>query len=114
MISLIYGRNFSIFSPACKPDDEMYVDGIVRNFHKYLGPFPPSYLTLPGIDDNRLEALTEITVEGRDRGIFQRASSTEISNQDRDFIWGLMKLDYRNRPTAADLLEHEWFVESTA
>jgi casein kinase II subunit alpha len=59
MISLIYGGKFSIFSPAFKPDDELYVDGIVRNFHKYFGPFPPSYLTLPGIDQARLEALTE-------------------------------------------------------
>ncbi|KAK3301305.1 kinase-like domain-containing protein [Chaetomium fimeti] len=114
LISLIYGYNFSIFSPACKPDDEMYVDGIVRNFHKYFGPFPPSYLTLPGIDDVRLEALTNITVEGKDRGLFKRASSTEIRNQDHDFIWDLMKLDHRDRPTAARLLEHKWFADSTS
>jgi casein kinase II subunit alpha len=110
MISLIYGRNFSIFSPRCGPEDELYVDGIVRNFHKYFGPFPPSYLTLPGIDDGRLEALTNITEEGKDRGLFKRASSTEISNQDRDFIWSFMKLDYRDRPTAAALLENQWFA----
>jgi hypothetical protein len=46
----------------------MYVNGIVRNFYKYFGPFPPSYLTLPGIDEDRLEALTEITVEGKGPG----------------------------------------------
>jgi serine/threonine protein kinase len=114
MTSLIYGRNFSIFSPACKPEDEMYVDGIVRNFHKYFGPFPPSYLTLPGIDEERLEALTNITIEGKDRGLFQRASSTEISNRDRDFIWSFMKLDHRDRPTAAELLQHEWFADRPA
>jgi casein kinase II subunit alpha len=88
----------------------LYVDGIVRNFHKYFGPFPPSYLTLPGIDDGRLGALTNITEEGKDRGLFKRASSTEISNQDRDFIWSFMKLDHRDRPTAAALLENEWFA----
>ncbi|KAK4044633.1 kinase-like domain-containing protein [Parachaetomium inaequale] len=110
MISLIYGGKFSIFSPACKPDDELYVDGIVRNFHKYFGPFPRSYLTLLGIDQVRLEALTNIINEAKERGLFQRASSTEISNKDRDFIWGLMKLDHRDRPTAAALLEHEWFA----
>jgi serine/threonine protein kinase len=79
-----------------------------------LGPFLPSYLTLPSIDENGLEALTEITVESKDRGLFQRVLSTEISNRDRDFIWSLMKLDHRDRPTAAELLEHEWFAESAA
>lgn len=89
MISLIYGCGFNIFAPACDPKDELYVDGIVRNFHKYFGPFPMTYLTLLGIDEDRLEALIKITEEGKERGLFQRASSTEISNQDRDFIWNL-------------------------
>jgi serine/threonine protein kinase len=111
LISLIYGLNFSLLSPPCKSDNELYIDGIVRNFHKYFGPFPPSDLTLPGIDEARLEALTVITEEGKERGLFKRASSTEISNRDRDFICSFMKLDPRGRPTAAELLKHEWFVE---
>lgn len=109
LISLIYGRNFAIFSPSGDPKDELYVDGIVRNFHRSFGPFPTSYLTLPGIDQDRLEALTNITLEGKERGLFKRASSTEISNQDRDFLWNFMKLDPRDRPAAAELLEDEWF-----
>ncbi|KAL2016160.1 hypothetical protein VTK56DRAFT_4128 [Thermocarpiscus australiensis] len=111
LISLIYGRGFNIFTPACDPKDELYLDGIVRNFHKYFGPFPTSYLSLPGIDESRLEALINITEEGKERGLFRRASSTEISNKDRDFIWRLMKLDYGDRPTAAELLEDEWSAE---
>ncbi len=110
MISLLYGRNFCIFDPFCKPEDERFVEGIVKNFHKYLGPFPPSYLTVPGIDEVRIEALTEVSTEGKEWGLFKRASSTEISNQDRDFICSLMKLDYRDRPTAEELLQHEWFA----
>ena len=111
LISLIYGRNFSLLSPAYKPEDKMYLDGIVRNFHKYFGPFPTSYLTIPGIDEVRLEALTKITNEEKERGLFKRASSTEISDQDRDFICSFMKLDYRDRPTAAELLEHKGFAD---
>ncbi|KAL2256745.1 hypothetical protein VTK26DRAFT_1186 [Humicola hyalothermophila] len=111
LISLTHGRNFSLLSPACKPEDEMYVDGIVRNFHKYFGPFSTSYLTMPGIDEVRFEALTEITNEGKERGLFKRASSAEISNKDRDFICRFMKLDYRDRPTAVELLGHKWFAD---
>ena len=87
------------------------MDGVLRNIHKYFGPFPTSYLTLPGIDENRLEALINITEESKERALFKRASSTEISNQDRDFICNFMKLDHRDRPTAAELLKAEWFNE---
>ncbi|KAI0117671.1 kinase-like domain-containing protein [Nemania sp. FL0031] len=111
LISLLYGHGFDIFWPGGDPKDELFVDKVVRNFHKYFGPFPTTYLTLPGINEDRLEALINIMTESEARGLFKRASSTEISNEDRDFIWSFMKLDYRDRPTAAALLHDKWFAE---
>lgn len=66
---------------------------------------------MPGINEVRLEALTEITNEGKERGPFKRALSTEISGQDRDFICSFIKLGYRDRPATAKLLEHKWFAD---
>ncbi|KKK18560.1 hypothetical protein ARAM_006260 [Aspergillus rambellii] len=40
---------------------------------------------------------------------FSLASQREISKQDKDFLLKIMKLDPRDRPTAKELLEDEWF-----
>jgi serine/threonine protein kinase len=40
---------------------------------------------------------------------FQQTTSKEISEADKDFILRIMKLDPRDRPTAASLLEDVWF-----
>ena len=33
----------------------------------------------------------------------------ELSQKDKDFLLGIMKLDPRDRPTAKELLQDEWF-----
>ncbi|KAL2361384.1 hypothetical protein RJZ56_005742 [Blastomyces dermatitidis] len=40
---------------------------------------------------------------------FQYASQKEISLEDKEFILRIMKMDPRDRPTAKELLEDEWF-----
>ncbi|GAB1194388.1 hypothetical protein APSETT444_003633 [Aspergillus pseudonomiae] len=40
---------------------------------------------------------------------FSLASQKEISQQDKEFLLKIMKLDPRDRPTAKDLIEDEWF-----
>ncbi|KAI1174728.1 kinase-like domain-containing protein [Nemania sp. FL0916] len=114
LISLIYGHGFDLLWPGVDPKHNLFIDKLVRNFHKYFGPFPETYLTLPGMDEDRAEALITIMNEAEARGLFRRASSTEISNEDRDFICSFMKLDYRDRPTAAALLNDKWFAELNA
>jgi serine/threonine protein kinase len=38
-------------------------------------------------------------------------TSKELSEKDKAFIMRIMKLDPRDRPTAADLLEDAWFQD---
>ncbi|KMU88548.1 hypothetical protein CIHG_06348 [Coccidioides immitis H538.4] len=40
---------------------------------------------------------------------FSLASQREISEDDKEFVLKIMKLDPRDRPTAKELLEDEWF-----
>jgi hypothetical protein len=42
---------------------------------------------------------------------FRWITKREVCVQDRDFILGIMKLDYRDRPTAKEVLAHEWWEE---
>ncbi|KAG4444420.1 hypothetical protein IFR05_000011 [Cadophora sp. M221] len=44
---------------------------------------------------------------------FRQVTRREIPPADRDFILKIMKLDYRDRPTANQLLEDEWFSEKS-
>lgn len=44
--------------------------------------------------------------------MFARISESELSKDDKEFVLGIMKLDPRHRPSAADLLQDEWFDKS--
>lgn len=93
-------------------DHELYVDKILEKFHKFFGPYPESYLNLQGMSPDVTQLLADImnNFPTEERKPFQRASSSEVSNRDRDFICRMMKLDPRVRPTAAELLRDEWFT----
>jgi hypothetical protein len=43
---------------------------------------------------------------------FYRTTEREVCKNDKDFIWKIMKLDWRERPTAKELLEDEWWKEA--
>ena len=58
----------------------------------------------------QLLANTMNNLSNKERKLFQYASFTEISNEDRSFICRMMKLDPRDRPTASELLQDEWFA----
>lgn len=42
---------------------------------------------------------------------FSRTTEGEVSLKDKEFISGMMKLDWRDRPTAQQLLESKWFED---
>ncbi|KAK4034907.1 hypothetical protein C8A01DRAFT_18339, partial [Parachaetomium inaequale] len=113
IISLLYGEGFDLFRPNVPVDHELYVDKILEKFHQFFGQYHASYLTLPGMNPEVLELLSEIhtTFPREQRKPFQRISRTEISHRDRDFICRIMKLDPRDRPTVQELLEDEWLQE---
>lgn len=43
--------------------------------------------------------------------LFQRVAEREVIKKDKDFILKIMKMDWRDRPTAEELLQDEWFRE---
>jgi hypothetical protein len=42
---------------------------------------------------------------------FSRITDREVIKKDKDFISRIMKLDWRDRPTARELLEDEWWAD---
>ncbi|KAE8146791.1 serine/threonine protein kinase [Aspergillus avenaceus] len=109
VISLIWGKNFFIFKPNVPLEHDEYVLKILAKYHVYFGPYPPSYSDLA--DDETLAILSYImdSVSPTDLRPFTNASKKEISTDDKEFILRIMKLDPRDRPTAKELLDDEWF-----
>jgi hypothetical protein len=77
--------------------------------YRFFGPCPASFTetasetTCQGIDWMEQEIpIEELTP-------FARTSPKEVCSKDRDFIMKIMKLDYRDRPTAKELLADEWW-----
>jgi hypothetical protein len=80
--------------------------------HQFFGPFPLSYKEIA--DDETLVILIYV-MHGEPREEmkpFRRVGEREISGEDKVFVLKDMKLDPRDRPTAKELLQDEWFTSA--
>lgn len=84
---------------------------VLGRIHGCFGPFPDSYLDLA--DENALAAIGLLNQMGPPAKPFQKIARREVPPADRDFILKIMKLDPRDRPTAEQLLQDEWFTEES-
>lgn len=109
VISMIWGDNFCLFRPKVPRGHDDYELEILAKYHIYFGPFPLSYRDLA--DEGTLGVLSFVmnNVPPEKLRPFSLASQKEISKQDKEFILKIMKLDPRDRPTAKELIEDEWF-----
>lgn len=108
---MIGGDNFFIFKPKFPRGHDEYELDTLAKYHIYFGPYPPSYADLA--DQETLQILSAVmnNVPSEKLKPFTLASQREISKEDRAFVLKIMKLDPRDRPTAKDLLDDEWFNE---
>jgi hypothetical protein len=92
-----------------KRDDEGYVLGVVEKQFKYFGPFPAKVAEIT--DPETVLAIVWIMerIPGEQLAPFSRITQREVSQRDNIFIANMMRLDWRDRPTAKELLEDEWW-----
>jgi hypothetical protein len=107
LITLIYGDVF-VFRPKVKRDHEEYLLAVVMEQFEYFGPFPAkiSEVVSPETVQSILWIMSEIPNEKLRP--FSRVVAREVQKKDRTFICKMMKLDWRDRPTVAELLADEW------
>jgi len=105
----MYGENFHLFRPDVPVDHDEYDIKILRKHHQCFGPFPVSYEQIA--DEERLGVLTWImnTTPRETLKPFRSTTEREIRREDKDFVCEIMQLDPRDRPTARELLEDDWF-----
>ncbi|XMA12056.1 hypothetical protein WAI453_004847 [Rhynchosporium graminicola] len=114
LISLIYGGNFNLFRPrTVSVDHEEYGLEVLKQQFRYFGPFPAKYeeIASPQTIAAILYLMEEIPQSKTTP--FHRTTAKEVCTEDKEFIGKIMMLDWRDRPTAAELLKDEWFKEDS-
>ncbi|KAE8146934.1 putative serine/threonine protein kinase [Aspergillus avenaceus] len=109
LISLLYGHNFFLFKPDVPADHEEYELKILQRQCEFFGPFPLTYRELCNRDTLNFLAYIMKSIPPERKKPFVRISEKELSKEDKEFILRIMKLDPRDRPTAAELLQDKWF-----
>lgn len=112
IISLIYGGNFNLFRPrTVSVGHEEYGLEVLKRQFQYFGPFPAKYedISSPETIAAILYLMQEITQSRMTP--FGRTTEREVCSEDKRFIERIMMLDWRDRPSAKDLLDDEWFLE---
>ncbi|KAJ8105173.1 hypothetical protein ONZ43_g7529 [Nemania bipapillata] len=110
VISLLYGGDFNIFRPkTVRYGDETYNLEVVKSQFRYFGPFPPKITEI-----FNAETLTSIVrlmelIPPETMTPFRFITEREVAKEDREFVLRIMHMDWRDRPTAKELLQDEWF-----
>ncbi|POS78968.1 serine/threonine protein kinase [Diaporthe helianthi] len=110
VISLIFGGNFNIFRPkTARYGDEDYNVEVVQSQFRYFGPFPYSIREI--VNDETLQSVLYLMKLNPPESMtpFSMVTEREVAKEDREFILKIMKMDWRDRPTAKELLEDQWF-----
>ncbi|ROW08763.1 hypothetical protein VPNG_06406 [Cytospora leucostoma] len=111
LISLIFGGDFNIFRPrTARYGDEDYNVEVVQSQFRYFGPFPPKIREV--VDDETYTSVLYLMHLNPPESMtpFRLVTEREVVKEDKDFILRIMKMDWRDRPTAKELLEDEWFL----
>ncbi|KAK4108298.1 kinase-like protein [Canariomyces notabilis] len=114
ILSLLYGGNYHLFNPAIdglRPEDDEYELTVLKRMYKFFGPFPRSYEDFH--DKETMIFVNYLNNEGPPEKPFRLVTKREIPPADNVFIRNIMKLDPRDRPTAEQLLQDEWFTEES-
>lgn len=105
-----------MFNPANEdvgPDSDAYAFTTLKRMYRVFGPFPQTYQDFAEINPNLLPVLNVIHDYGPPERPFSLISPMEVSPADKEFILKIMRLDPRDRPTAQQLLDDEWFTEES-
>jgi len=112
LISLIYGGNFNLFRPRTVPyGHEEYGLEVLKRQFRYFGPFPAKYEEIASPETTAAILYLMQEIPQSQTTPFHRTTVKEVCVKDKEFIGKIMMMDWRDRPTAKELLEDEWFKE---
>lgn len=115
-MGLLFGGNYFHLSPG----NEGYTDGddeyeytMFKRLYKFFGPYPASFQDLIMDHPDIMTLLNHFNDSGPPEKPLKRVTTAEVPLADKEFLLKIMRLDPRERPTAQELLEDEWFTEKS-
>ncbi|KAI9929490.1 hypothetical protein MW887_000963 [Aspergillus wentii] len=108
LITLLYGDNFFLFKPGVSTDHEEYELKTLQRQCEFFGPFPMTYREICPPETLNILAYMMQSIPPERKRPFARITEKEISKEDKEFVVNIMKLDPRDRPSAAELLHKRW------
>ncbi|KAJ9318540.1 hypothetical protein DTO271D3_1202 [Paecilomyces variotii] len=109
LITLLYGDNFFLFKPNVPATHAEYELKILQRQCEFFGPFPLTYREICPREKLNILAYIMQSIPPENKKPFSRITEREVSKEDKEFILKIMKLDPRERPSAAELLRDKWF-----
>ncbi|KAK2811211.1 hypothetical protein FQN50_002308 [Emmonsiellopsis sp. PD_5] len=108
LIALLTGIYY--FAPPRVPlEDKDFNKKVVLRQLGFFGPFPEKYSEIAGPVLQDVHALNEAISAPGLRQKYQRVIETSMNVEDSEFLQCFMRVDPRDRPSAAQLLLHPWF-----
>lgn len=112
MIALIYGGDFNLVRQKVVPfGHEEYDLEILKQQFIYFGPFPESIGEAVSEETAAIILYLMREIPFSQVGRFQRITEKEVCKADKAFLGRIMRMDWRERPTAKELLNDGWFLE---
>jgi hypothetical protein len=90
---------------------EEYGLEVLKRQFKYFGPFPEKYAEIASPETVMAILWLMQEIPQSQTTPFQRTAEHEVCKKDKEFIGKIMMIDWRDRPTAKELLYDEWFRE---
>jgi hypothetical protein len=113
VISLIYGGDFNNFQPRTVAyGDEEYGLEILKRQFQYFGPFPTKYEKIASPMTVAAIIWLMDKISPSQMIPFANTTESEVCQRDKEFLCRIMKMDWRDRPTAGQLLGDSWFEEN--
>lgn len=109
---MIFGGDVNIFHPkTARYGDEDYNVEVVHSQFRYVGPFPAKIREI--VNNETFTSVLYLIHLNLPEKItpFRLVTEREVIKEDKEFILRIIKMDWRDRPTAKELPEDEWFFK---
>jgi len=109
-----YGSHFNLCVPqgpkAEEDRENLPLHVLLRQLY-WFGPFPDKTVEIADGEITKTLASLKRNNLPAQQGMFKIISEMELSKKDNEFVRRIMKMDWRDRPSARDLLEDEWWED---
>jgi hypothetical protein len=107
---LIYGGNFNLFRPKdVRRDQDEYILQVFMEQFRFFAPIPKKFFEIVSPETANSILLVMQEIPRSQTTPFSQITEREIIKKDKDFLLKIMKFDWRDRPTAKELLQDEWW-----